>query len=156
MFDHYEETQSLTVDDTAKGYMLEMGRWGKFLAIVTIILLILMVLLGIVTVSGLSSVASSSEYTEYGGNPQVATFTGYFMAFVFTVVIALYIYPVYALYKYSTMVKQGILGNDQYVFNEAFRHLKGAFRYMGILTLIGISIYALIFLFTGVGMFFAS
>lgn len=146
MFDHSEETHGITLDDNAKANMLEIGRWGKFLAIVSIVMMVLVVLIGVASMTSLSSLASS-----YPGG--AAAFGGFFLLFFYLVIIALYIYPTYALYKYSTMIKEAIQNDDQFTFNEAFRHLKGAFKYMGILMLVVICIYALMFVFAGAAMF---
>lgn len=153
LFDHTEESQQLQVDDTVRANMLEMGRWGKFLAIVGFISMGLMILMGLFMLTAMSKVTMPAS--EFGDAPMATgsafgSMMGGAMFFIYIILAALYFYPTYALYKYSVLVKRGINTEDQFTFNKAFGYLRGCFKYLGILVLIMICIYAMFFIFGGV------
>lgn len=143
MFNQTENTHNdIRIDDVARYNMLEMGRWGKFLAIVGFIIMALMILLSVVVM-----VAMPAMYTENAATGGL--FGGFFLLLIYIVLAALYFYPTWALYKYSAGIKHALAHNDQHLFNMAFGHLKGAIKYIGIVTLVMLCIYAVIFLFAG-------
>ena len=142
MFNQTENTHDgIRIDDVARYNMLEIGRWGKFLAIVGFIIMALLILLGVVMMVAMP--AMYKESAAMGG-----LFGGFFLL-LYIAAAALQFYPTWALYKYSAGIKQALAHNDQHLFNTAFGHLKGAIKYIGIVTLIMLCIYTVIFLFTG-------
>ena len=60
------------------------------------------------------------------------------VALVYFVMGALYFFPCLFLYNYSRKVKEAIAASDQEVMGKGFSQLKSLFKYMGILTIIGI------------------
>jgi hypothetical protein len=149
MFNNEENTyDGIRIDDVARYNMLEMGRWGKFLAIVGFIVMAVLILLGVVMM-----VAMPAMYTE---SAAIGGLFGGFLLVLYVAAAALYFYPTWALYKYSAGIKHALAHNDQHLFNTAFGHLKGAIKYIGIVTLVMLCIYAVIFLFAGLAALVAS
>lgn len=70
---------------------------------------------------------------------------------LYLLIAALYFYPTYALYKYSVLIKPAIANADTEMFNRAIGYKKAMFKYMGILMIIVIALYALIFMFAIMG-----
>lgn len=139
MFNHSEEPQSIQLDETSRSHMLEVGRWGKFLAIIGFVSIGILVVVGLlITIIGSSTLSA------------VESLTGVALLFIYLVIGAIYFYPIYAIYQYGKLIKQAIATEDQETFNAAFGYLKGSFKYIGILMLILLSIYALAFV---VGLF---
>jgi hypothetical protein len=125
------------LDETAKAYLLETAKWTKFLAV------IMMVFMGLgfigMTIGLLSGNLTSEYNSEFIG--------GGFILFFYLLCIGLYIYPVLALYNFSTSIKSGIETNNRELVNEGLRHQKSMFKYLGIVMIIVLVLYGLIFLF---------
>ena len=126
---------NLGVDEEAKSYMLEAARWGKFLAIIGFIGLALM-LLGFLFLGDYMSAYSSGANLGPTGRMIYGI-----------IVVAICFYPVYALLKFSNLIKPALLTSNQQMFNTAFRYLKGMFKYYGILMIIMLGLYALMIIF---------
>lgn len=138
--ENYTETTTprVIIDETGKAHFLEMAKWTKFLAIMGFIMM------GIMIVAGLfmgSIFASLPVYNTVGA------LSGIGFAVFYTLISAIYFYPVYALYKFSTLIKQALAHNDTAIFNEAIAYKKNMYKYMGILMIIILAMYALIFMF---------
>jgi hypothetical protein len=138
-----ERIFSLEVDATAQATFLEMARWTKFLAIMGFITIGLLIL-GCI---GLGVFLANTPIPQLGGmgTPFIAT--------IYLLFGALYVYPVYALYKYSTLIKMAIKTSNKDLFNSAIGYLKGMFKYIGIFTLIIICLYGLILVIAGGALF---
>lgn len=134
-----ESIFGIQMDLDSRDYLLESCKWAKFLAIVGMVITGLLMVLMFFSFFSLSLVndALSSFYTLY--------------SLVYLGVIALYSYPVIALYRFSKKVRIGIDQADQVEFNEGLRFLKATFRYIGIMTIIIIAIYSIILLIALIG-----
>jgi len=134
-----ESIFGIQIDLDSRDYLLESCKWAKFLAIVGMVITGLLMVLMFFSFFSLSLVKDtfSSFYTLY--------------SLVYLGVIALYSYPVIALYRFSKKVRIGIDQADQVEFNEGLRFLKATFRYIGIMTIIIIAIYSIILLIALIG-----
>ena len=134
-----ESIFGIQIDLDSRDYLLESCKWAKFLAIVGMVITGLLMVLMFFSFFSLSLVKDtfSSFYTLY--------------SLVYLGVIALYSYPVIALYRFSKKVRIGIDQADQVEFNEGLRFLKATFRYIGIMTIIIIALYSIILLIALIG-----
>lgn len=130
---------SMEVDDVAKSSFLEMARWTKFLAILGFIFLGLM-LIGCVFFG-----VAVSNMPIYGSMLGGSNATGIMIVY-FVIIAGINFYPIYALLKYSTSIRTALAANDKTKFNEAIGYLKSMFKYIGILMIIILAIYGLIFI----------
>jgi uncharacterized integral membrane protein len=140
LFDNQEPQPifSIGADETSSYYLLQTVRWTKFLAIIGFILIGLMIMVMIPIMFMSASVAAL---------PGVSTGVPMGITMFFVVLsLFLYIYPTLALLRFSNNMKLAILGADQGAFNTALRHQRNLYRYIGILVIVIISVYALIFL----------
>lgn len=132
-------------DEASKAHLLETTRWTKFLAVIGFIFT------GILLIAALAFMflgASLSSYsTDFAG-----TGMGIGIGILYIVIAALYVYPVFALLKFSTCIKRGLNTGSQELITEGFRYQKNMYRFIGILMIITIAIYLLIFLFAGIGL----
>jgi hypothetical protein len=120
-----------------RSYLEESAKWGKFLAIMGYIGIGLMLLLAI----GIMAMGSASEFV-----PGMGMNMGAF-GLIYVVIAAFYFFPVYYLHQFSVKIKQGLASQDPQSITAGFENLKSLFKFMGILTIVILSIYALIFLF---------
>ncbi len=150
LFDNTQESGffNLGVDETAKGHMLETARWAKFLAIIGFVLLGLLVLAGIFMSTIMGTLMAGS-----GFNSTVGGASGLMMV-VYIIFAAIYFFPTYYLYKFAVLIKPAILTGNQEEFNTALSYLRSAFRFIGIMMLIVLGIYALVFIVGIIGFAF--
>ncbi len=142
MENYNDTTNQLTIDETGKAIYLEMTRWTKFLAIVGFVMLGIMIVMGLFLGTAMSAALGGSG---------LGVFSGIGFTLVYLIIAALYFYPTYALYKYSILIKPALRANDSTLFNRAINYKKNMFLYMGVVMIIVIALYALIFLFAIMG-----
>lgn len=121
-------------------HLRETVKWAKFFSILSIIWLTFF-LISIISISfiGLG--------TALAADPVLGSLGTIGFVFIFLVVLAFYVYPIYALFKFSQHISLGLDNNDSFHLTEGLRHQKGLFRYVGVITIIIIAFYVLIFLF---------
>ena len=139
----------LRLNRSAQDFLYEAARWGKFLAIVGFVIIGLMVLLGIgmgVFMGSFASLADSSDYSS----PLLGMMGGGAFTLIYLVFAALYFFPTLYLYRFSTNAMTAIKQAHSHQVELSMENLKSMFKFMGILMIIILSFYALIFLF-GIG-----
>lgn len=133
---------NLEVDEVAKSHLLETARWGKFLAIVGFVAISLMVIFALFAGTAMSS---------FGGGGLFGGLGGVGLLLLYLVIAALYFYPCFTLFRFATNMKPAINTMNREQFNTALRNMKALFQYMGIMTIIVLSLYGIILLFVIVG-----
>ncbi|MEO9871918.1 DUF5362 family protein [Ekhidna sp.] len=132
------EENELKLTGKDKDNFLETAKWGKFLAIVGFIL------------SGLMIVAGLSMMT--GSFADIPVQFGAF-GFIYILLSLLYVFPSLYLFRFSTQIKQGINEKNQELCSEAYNNLRRLFLFMGVMTIVVLSFYALALLFALMGGF---
>jgi hypothetical protein len=135
-FDSFE----LQLTSLAKEFLAETAKWAKFLSIVGF------VIIGFIVLGGFFMFAAGSAFESMG-----AGFGAGFgaIAGIFYLLIALlYFFPVLYLYKFANNAKSALRDNNSENLTVAFENLKSHYKFVGILTLIMVCIYGLIFLIT--------
>jgi hypothetical protein len=126
-----------------KNYLLETAKWGKFLAIVGYIGIGLMLVIAI----GIMAVGSGTSQMFPG---MMGMNMGFF-GVIYIAIAAVYFFPVYYLHKFSLKIAEGVSGQNPQNITIGFQNLKSLFKFMGIFTIVIMSIYALVFMFAIVG-----
>jgi hypothetical protein len=124
----------LSINSEIKKYLTETSRWAKFLAIIGYIGMGLLVLLGIGLMVGGSIFNSISEIDLPMG----------VIGIVYILLGVLYFFPLKYLYSFSTQMKQGLSSDNQQSVTSGFENLKSLYKFMGILAIVLLSIYALV------------
>lgn len=114
-------------------YLFEAAKWGKFLAIVGYVMMGLLVVLAFVMMFGVSLLSKAAGT----GFPMMM------IGMVYLVLAGVYFIPVTYLYKFSIQMKQAVESQDEGLFTTGFENLKSLFKFMGIFTIVMLSIYAL-------------
>ena len=140
---------TLEVDEYGKATFLEMTRWTKFLAILGFVMIGLMLLFGV----GMAMMAST--FSQMSTNP-MGNIGGVGIFIVVLFAIGVYFYPIYALLKYSSGMKLAMQTNSKEQFNSAIMYLKNMFKYIGILMIIFLCLYAVLIVFAILGAALAS
>lgn len=145
---------SLTIDPVIKSHLSETARWGKFLSILGFIICVLIVLVGLFFGTLFSSLVNRSE-VSYEGNISTGSL-GAMAAVMYIIIAVVYFFPCLFLYRFSTKMKTALNGNEQTDLTLAFQNLKSLFRYVGVITVILLSIYLIIIVFALLGAAFMS
>lgn len=135
------------LSDESESFIKETAKWGYFLSILGFVFIGIMVLVAIFMgafLSKLGSIGGSSV-----GNPMsmMGNFGG-FMAGFYLIIAAIYFFPVYYLFQFSSKAKAAFKTNDNDKLNESFQFLKSHYRFIGIMAVIMIAFYVLILLIT--------
>ena len=142
----------LHVDQYGSTFLREIAKWSKFLSIVGFVMMGLLIVFAIFAFSAESTVFSGSTlggtngFSSSGGS-------GFFQIILLLAFMLIYIFPCLYLFRFSTKMQSALRNNDQETLNASFENLKSCFKFMGIFTLVILSIYALAFL---VGIFFVA
>ena len=74
-----------------------------------------------------------------------------FIGVIYLVMAAVYIAPIIYMFNFSTNILKAVRSNSSQDYETSFEFLKKHFKYIGIFTIIILSLYALIFIFAIVG-----
>ena len=129
------ELEQLTLTSRAKGFLKETAKWCKFLSILGFIGL------------GLLFLSSFFISTIYDNIPQAEGMPfnlGTVMTIFYILMIVIYIFPLYYLYQFSVKLKKALTSKDDEVLASAFEMLKSHYKFVGVFTIIILSIYILV------------
>ncbi len=132
-------SEGMTVSSASMVYLREIGKWAKFFAVIGFIGIGFMVLVGLFFSSIMGSLASM------GGNalPGMAA-TG--LGFIYVIFAAIMVIPTIYLNKFANFVSTAIRSNDSHMLEMAFEKFKSYYKFNGILVIIVLGIYALVFI----------
>lgn len=131
---HVQNDKNLVIDWRSKEFLKETAKWTKFLAILGFIGVGFMVL-GSISILFSSSSFMSNDAFPFGGR--------IFMMLLYLAFAVLYYFPISYLYQFSENTKKAIENNDNNAIRDAFEFLKSHYKFMGILTIILLSFYAI-------------
>lgn len=132
--------QELKVTPKTAGFLKEIAGWTTFFSILGFIGLGLLVLLALLVKfvfgNALANLPSTANLPFNAGN----LFAVLYLVFAF-----IYYFPIMYLYKFSTKMKKALYAKDDDVFTDAFEMLKSHYKFVGVFTIILISLYILLF-----------
>ncbi len=129
-----EEPQLILSKETIKDLSV-IKSWTYFFAILTTIFLglgLLVMLISFLFSSGI------------GPQNQAMLVKGFFMIIIS---VAVYVYPIYTLFKFSSHMKTALAQKDNAKLRSAFSYLRSNITYIGVLTIIFLVLYATFLLF---------
>ncbi len=143
-FDSFE----LEVSDEIKVLLKETTSWTYFLSILGFIGIGFLVIFGIFfgAIMSAGALRNNNPYEAMGFS------MGYF-GLVYVVMALIYFFPVLYLFNFSRKMKSALSNTNKADFKSAFTNLKSHYKFMGVFTIVIISIYVLAFI---VGMFAAA
>ena len=130
------QLEQLTLNGKAKSFLRETAKWCKFLSIV-----------GFVGI-GLMIVFALFAGTIFSALPQAQTIPfdlGLAMTITYLILAALYFFPVYYLYQFSGKMKAALFTKNDDTLADAFEVLKSHYKFVGVFTIIILSLYILAF-----------
>ncbi len=121
----------------AKNYILEASKWATFLSIIGFIGIGLMIILSFT----IGTVLANLPVETMGGiSPQ-------FFSFFYLIIAGVYFIPVFYLFQFGSKTKQAIINNDTDVLTFGLKKLKSHYKFLGIISIIGISFYIILMIF---------
>lgn len=137
------ESFELDVNQEIKGYLEEISKWSYFLSILGFLGIGFMVFGGIVV--AITGAANSGLDGFYGAGYA----TG--MALFYILLALLYFFPVLYLFKFSKNMKSALRLTNGRDFKVAFSNLKSHYKFIGIFTIVIISLYILVLIGVAAG-----
>lgn len=138
------QLEQLTLNAKSKSFLKEIAKWAFFFAILGYISIGLFVILGIF--SGVIFGALPESQTQ-----QIPFDLGFTMTIVYLVLAAIYFFPVYYLMQFSVRMKKALATKNDDTLANAFEVLKSHYKFIGVFTIIFISLYALVFVASMLG-----
>jgi hypothetical protein len=132
---------SLTIDPVTKSHLSETARWAKFLAITGMIFLFLMVLF---MTLGSTIIFSRFRELETADGSNMASYASVAMAVYMIIIAVIWFFPLLFTLRFANGMKRALAGNDQAALNNAFQNLKVCMRYLGVITIVVLTLYAII------------
>jgi len=133
-FDNFE----LQITSQAQSFLRETSKWVTFLSILGFIWVGLMVLLSVFFM------VSGQAFGQLGG---AAGFSGVGLGVFYLIFSAVYFFPILYLFKFASNLKQALASNRTDKLTDAFENLKSHYKFVGILVIIGISLFVLLMVF---------
>jgi hypothetical protein len=130
----------LQLSSQTLGYLQESAEWGKFLAIMGFILCGFLAIMAFVLPALL---ARLPQYSSLSAGFSSGMQAG--MTVLYLVCAALLFLPCLYLYKFSIKMQLAVKSVNQESFDESLMNLKSMFKFYGILTIVSLSFYVLIF-----------
>lgn len=131
----------LQISPASQRYFNEIVKWGKFLAVLGF---------AVCLVTGVSSFFIPTIIMEIPPNdtlsPGLSSWTSTGITAACLLLAVTLFFPCLYLFKFSEKVRVSIETNNQESLESGIKYLKFMFRFFGILTIIFLSIYAVVFI----------
>lgn len=137
--DDYQGTRAF-IDSQSGYYLRESGRWAIFLSVVGFAITIFLFICAVLMYVFVHSVYFSRYQSYANGKINVGWY-----AVILIVTSIFYFIPSLFLYQFGVRIKKGIDVAGQDLITGGLRSLKSFFRYWGIITIIIITFYVIVF-----------
>ncbi|MFH7018049.1 DUF5362 family protein [Flavobacterium sp. FlaQc-47] len=140
------EKFELQLNESAKGFLKETAKWAYFLSIVGFIGIGLLMIGAIFAGAFLATMGSVIP----GANAMGSSF-GAIIGVLYFILAAIYFFPVYYLFKFSSNAKKAFRDNDSESLTNSLEYLKSHYKFIGIFMIAILVLYGLIFVFAILG-----
>ncbi|MHB9141872.1 MAG: hypothetical protein ACYC25_08365, partial [Paludibacter sp.] len=122
---------------TAEGgnYLKVASGWATFLAVLGFIGTGFIVLAALLIMVMSPFIGSLSKFGGTFGFPMIL------MGVVYLLLGVVYFFPAYYLYNFANKIKIALINNNQKTLDESLKNLKKMFKYIGIMSIVLISLY---------------
>ena len=130
------QLEQLTITSASKNFLRETAKWAFFLSIMGFIMIGFMLILSIFanTIFGMAAAMQ----------PGVPQNFGMIMTITYLVLAVIYFFPVYYLLQFSNKMKKALQTKNDDTLANAFEMLKSHYKFIGVFTIITISLYILL------------
>jgi len=130
----------LIIDERAKGFLLDVCKWARFLSILGFIGIALMVLFAIIFGSLMGSIGDSFNSDS---NYSVVNMSSGLFTVIYLLMAMVYFIPLLYLFRFATNTRSALQSNNQESLNAGFEFLKKHYRFLGYLAVVIIVLYAI-------------
>jgi hypothetical protein len=123
----------LQIDHETTSYLSEIAKWARFLSIVGFVMFGLFIVFALIA-------GTMATLNPLGGTMGAG---GFMQIVLLLAMIALYFIPCLYLFNFAKKMQLALRNNDQINLNDSLKNLKSNFKYVGILTIVMLSIYAI-------------
>ena len=140
MENQHQSLFELQVDHEVTGYLGETAKWAKFLSIVGLVMVGIMVIV---------SLFAGTIMTYYGNvmGGGMPVMSGGLVTVIYLLFALLIFFPYFYLYNFAKKMQVALRSSNQEELAKSFSNLKSCFKFVGILTIVMLSFYALAFIF---------
>lgn len=131
--DKQYSNSELSISSQTRGHLHEAAKWAYFLSIVGFVGLGLMIL------GGLVAMFAGAAVPGIGG--QMGLF-----GIIYLIMAALYFFPTYYMFLFAQKIKAACTATSQADLEVGIENLKSFFKFVGIFTIVIISLYLLMFI----------
>lgn len=139
------ELEQLIVNGRSKNFLKETAKWTKFLSIMGFIGI------GIIIIF---SFFAGIIFENLPNAQPMPIDMGMTLTITYLILAVIYFFPVYYLYQFSNKMKEALLVKDDEILANAFEMLKSHYKFVGVFTIIMLSLYVLIFIVAMLGIAF--
>ena len=125
----------LNLNAHSKSFLKEISGWTYFLSIIGFIFVGLLVLIAVSANSIYNNMAQFSQESPFD--------VGLFMTAVYVIVALIYFFPILFLFKFSKRLKSALKSKEDEELASALEILKSHYKFIGVFTIIVLSLYAL-------------
>lgn len=140
-FDSFE----LQFTPVAQGFFKEIAKWATFLSIMGFIFIGFLVL-GALAMFAVGGAMGAGDMQGMGGMGMMGMLGGATLGVIYLVIAVLYFFPVMYLFKFASNAKKALSSNNTEQLTASIENLKSHYKFIGILTIIGIVFYVVIFI----------
>ena len=140
-----ESNNTFTLNLATKQELLGTTKWAKFLAIIGFIFSGLIVVMAF----SVGSIFNNLSTINGGQMPPIPT-AGFTV--IYLILGLVYFVPSWFLFQFAKRTKLALLNNVEENLTEGVANLRRCFKFMGILTIILLALYALIIIAVAIGM----
>lgn len=137
------QLEELTLTNASKRFLKETAKWSFFIAILGFVLIGFMVLLAVFS----GTVMSLAQQMQ----PGMPEGMGMILSGLYICIAILYFFPVYYLLQFSNKMKKALATKSDEMLANAFEMLKSHYKFIGVFTIITISLYLLMFVVAMLG-----
>jgi len=133
------EKMEMKLDSLSLSYLAKTRKWTMFFAVLGFIFI------GLIALAGVFMLFAGSLFGGVLGG------VGGVLVFILYLAIGvLYFFPIYYLFKFSENMKNALEKSEQTTLTKAFDYLHSHYKFIGILTIVILSLYILIGIFAGI------
>lgn len=136
----------LKLTSEAKSYLRETAKWAFFLSIIGFVGIAFLVIFALFASTIFSAIQESQMQT-------LPFDFGKMMTIIYLVMAAIYLFPVYYLMQFANKMKAALANTDEISLTESFGMLKSHYKFIGVFTIIILSLYAMLFVVGMLGIF---
>ncbi|MCF6132006.1 hypothetical protein [Flavobacterium wongokense] len=140
-----EDQNKLSLDHLAVQALRESAKWCMFLAIVGFIFIGLMVMAGVfmtIVMSAMPANLPNDPYAQLGMDNPFMKIKNY-IGIIYFVFGLINFFPVYYLFNYAKGTKDALDSGREEVLSNALVNLKSHHKYLGIFTIVMLSLYVI-------------